>query len=104
MRPAFNALIRTHHITSRKKVAKLKQAATAQDVFVLVRYGGAPGVMYCEGQEAGVTEWVSAVQVRHASIASPESPRLLTCQLELEVQGLPARVASSSGAAGRPDG
>jgi len=63
MRPVFNALIRTHHITSRKKVAKLKQAATAQDVFVLIRYGGAPGVMYCEGQEHGVTEWVSAVQV-----------------------------------------
>lgn len=60
----FNALIRTHHITSRKKVAKLKQAADAHDVFALLRYGGAPGIMYVEGEEKGVRQWVDAVHVR----------------------------------------
>jgi hypothetical protein len=63
MHSLYNALIRTHHITSRKKVAKLKQAASLHDVFVLIRYGGVPGVMYVEGQEAGVNDWVSVVQV-----------------------------------------
>lgn len=60
---AWNALIRTHHITSRKKVAKLKQAASAQDVFVLLRSGSSPGIMYVEGERRGTEEWVSTVQV-----------------------------------------
>ncbi|RMX89615.1 hypothetical protein D0869_00751 [Hortaea werneckii] len=59
---AWNALIRTHHITSRKKVAKLKQAASAQDVFVLLRSGSSPGIMYVEGERRGTEEWVSTVQ------------------------------------------
>ena len=59
----WNALIRTHHITSRKKVAKLKQAATANDVFVLLRSGGSPGIMYVEGSQKPVEEWVAAVHV-----------------------------------------
>ncbi|KAF2005221.1 hypothetical protein P154DRAFT_518753 [Amniculicola lignicola CBS 123094] len=62
MSPVWNALIRTHHITSRKKVAKLRQAATNYDVFALLRYGGCPGIMYCEGTESGVRNWVSTVQ------------------------------------------
>lgn len=45
-------------------MAKLKQAATFHDVFVLLRYGGAPGVMYVEGKAEGVNQWVSDVQVR----------------------------------------
>jgi len=60
--PIYNALIRTHHITSRKKVTKLKQAATNYNIYVLLRYGGPPGVMYCQGSESGVRDWVSAVQ------------------------------------------
>ena len=61
-RPLFNALIRTHHITSRKKVAKLRAAASNCDTYALLRYGGCPGIMYCQGSEAGVREWVAAVQ------------------------------------------
>jgi hypothetical protein len=60
--PIYNALIRTHHITSRKKVAKLKQAATNYNIYALLRYGGPPGVMYCQGSESAVRDWVSAVQ------------------------------------------
>lgn len=72
MQCLHNALIRTHHITSRKKVAKLKQAAIFHDVFVLLRSGGPPGVMYVEGKEDGVNQWVSDVQV------SPESMEIST--------------------------
>jgi len=60
----WNALIRTHHITSRKKVAKLRQAADHHHVLALLRYGGAPGIMYVEGRENGVQQWVEAVHVR----------------------------------------
>lgn len=59
----FNALIRTHHITSRKKVANLKDAANAHHCFVLLRSGGVPGIMYVEGlQQDDVEEWVGVVR------------------------------------------
>jgi len=58
----FNALIRTHHITSRKKVAALKTAAKRHDCFALLRYGGIPGVMYVEGRDKmAVQNWVDTV-------------------------------------------
>ncbi|KAJ5369502.1 hypothetical protein N7509_014114 [Penicillium cosmopolitanum] len=59
----YNALIRTHHITSRKKVAALKRAADTHSCFVLLRSGGCPGIMYVEGQEQGQVEgWVGVVK------------------------------------------
>ena len=64
----WNALIRTHHITSRKKLSKLRNAAGANGVFVLLRSGGAPGIMYVQGTQEGVEEWVSAVQVRSLTV------------------------------------
>jgi hypothetical protein len=60
--PIWSALIRTHHITSRKKVAKLRTAASNHNVYALLRSGGCPGIMYCEGSESGVRDWVGAVQ------------------------------------------
>jgi hypothetical protein len=60
--PLYNALIRTHHITSRKKVAKLRAAAANHNVYALLRYGGCPGLMYCQGSEPGVRDWVAHVQ------------------------------------------
>ncbi|KAL2216848.1 hypothetical protein M432DRAFT_457714 [Thermoascus aurantiacus ATCC 26904] len=59
----YNALIRTHHITSRKKVAVLKRAADTYNCFVLLRTGGCPGIMYVEGRSADdVGSWVSTVR------------------------------------------
>ncbi|KAI2611605.1 uncharacterized protein GGS25DRAFT_519914 [Hypoxylon fragiforme] len=59
----FITLIRTHHITSRKKLARVKKAAALNSLHVIVRSGGSPGIMYAEGPaEAVVNEWVSFVQ------------------------------------------
>jgi hypothetical protein len=59
----YNALIRTHHITSRKKVSALKSAASAHNCFVLLRSGGVPGIMYVEGhQQDDVESWVGEVR------------------------------------------
>ncbi|KAK4137505.1 hypothetical protein BT67DRAFT_372141 [Trichocladium antarcticum] len=58
----FHALIRTHHITSRKKVAHLRKAAGKYEVYALLRSGGCPGIMYCKGNEDGVRGWVATVQ------------------------------------------
>lgn len=70
----FHALIRTHHITSRKKVAHLRKAAKELDVYALLRSGGCPGIMYCKGDEEGVKSWVGTVQVSpHAQ--SPLQPK-----------------------------
>ncbi|KAL5614917.1 uncharacterized protein BROUX77_000754 [Berkeleyomyces rouxiae] len=63
MKQIFNAFIRTHHITSHKKVQRLRHAAQVLQVdFILLRFGGAPGLMYVESQnEQAVAEWVSVV-------------------------------------------
>lgn len=58
----YHALIRTHHITSRKKVARLKAAAKQLQCFALLRSGGSPGVMYVRGEEeVRVQQWVDTV-------------------------------------------
>ncbi|ETI29207.1 hypothetical protein G647_01660 [Cladophialophora carrionii CBS 160.54] len=59
---AYHALIRTHHITSRKKVARLKAAAKQLQCYALLRSGGIPGVMYVRGSDpAQVQKWVDTV-------------------------------------------
>ncbi|RTE73655.1 hypothetical protein BHE90_011943 [Fusarium euwallaceae] len=60
----FNCLIRTHHITSRKKLQRVRRAAQQLNVdWLLVRSGGSPGIMFAESHdEAGLTEWVATVQ------------------------------------------
>jgi hypothetical protein len=63
MASLWHALIRTHHITSRRKVGHLRKAADRHAIWALLRSGGNPGIMYCKGSEEGVKEWVAAVQV-----------------------------------------
>ncbi|KAK7408361.1 hypothetical protein QQX98_009457 [Neonectria punicea] len=60
----FNCLIRTHHITSRKKVQRVRRAASQLNVdWVLIRSGGSPGIMFGESRDkTGLEEWVAAVQ------------------------------------------
>ncbi|CAG8410540.1 unnamed protein product [Penicillium salamii] len=63
MQTIHNALIRTHHITSRKKVAALKRAADSLECAVLLRSGGCPGIMYVEGRgKERVESWVDVVR------------------------------------------
>jgi hypothetical protein len=58
----YHAFIRTHHITSRKKVATLKAAAKHLEVSALLRSGGVPGLMYVHGPSLeSVQSWVSIV-------------------------------------------
>lgn len=60
----FNCLIRTHHITSRKKVRRVRHAADQLGVDkVLIRSGGSPGIMFAEsGDETSLVDWVAEVQ------------------------------------------
>jgi hypothetical protein len=58
----YHALIRTHHITSKKKIARLKAAAKTYQCFALLRTGGIPGVMYVSGgTKPDVQSWVDIV-------------------------------------------
>lgn len=77
---AWHALIRTHHITSRKKVAKLRQSASAEDVYALIHNGGPPGIMYVEGDKSGVASWVAAVQVCQQSSSLSAFHRRTSCR------------------------
>ncbi|RYP15850.1 hypothetical protein DL765_005464 [Monosporascus sp. GIB2] len=73
----FITLIRTHHITSRKKLQRVKRAARQLAVpFVLVRSGGSPGIMYAEGpDESGVTDWVNVVKsLRYKDFQCAQKP------------------------------
>ena len=73
----FVALIRTHHITNRKKLQRVKKAAEQYAVpFVLIRVGGSPGIMYAEGPDEGnVADWISAVQgLRYKDFQCPQKP------------------------------
>ncbi|KAK3403113.1 hypothetical protein B0T20DRAFT_17385 [Sordaria brevicollis] len=74
----FHALIRTHHITSRKKVAHLRKAAGQLDCYALLRSGGCPGIMYCKGSEEAVKGWVSTVQrLRYKDFHLASKPALI---------------------------
>lgn len=81
-RSLFVTLVRTHHVTSRKKLQRVKKAAAHFDIpFVLVRYGGCPGLMYGESPDASsLGSWVSAVKdLRYKDfqcVCKPESKRL----------------------------
>jgi hypothetical protein len=58
----YHAFIRTHHITSRQKVALLKAAAKKHDVTALLRSGGVPGLMYVHGRSLDSVQcWVDVV-------------------------------------------
>jgi hypothetical protein len=88
MSSSWNALIRTHHITSRKKVAKLRAAASNYNVYALLRYGGCPGIMYCQGTESGVRDWVSSVQrLRYKDFQLEKKP----AEKHIEDQALPKK-------------
>lgn len=80
----FAALIRTHHVTSRKKLQRVKKAAAAHlapssSWYVLVRSGGAPGIMYAESRsEEAVAGWVAAVQgLRYKDFQCVRKPGLV---------------------------
>ncbi|CAG7556006.1 unnamed protein product [Fusarium equiseti] len=62
--PLFNCLIRTHHITSRKKLWRVRRAAENLNVdWLLVKSGSPPGLMFAEARDLSeLTEWVSTVQ------------------------------------------
>lgn len=99
--PLYNALIRTHHITSRKKVANLKKAADNHGVYALLCSGGCPGIMYAEGSADGVKEWVSSVNVcenrRLGKPSTNSAQRLRYKDYQLAVR--PAPIAPENGTA-----
>lgn len=94
----FNALVRTHHITSRKKVARLKKAAVTHDCYVLLKSGGCPGIMYCEGDEDDVKQWIATVQVRASKVHEEEGNwnTINQSRTEPTLQGLSSRCKACS--------
>jgi hypothetical protein len=54
-------LIKTHHITSTKKIQAITKAAKSLSCSVILKTGGWPGIMLAEGERAG--EWMKVVRV-----------------------------------------
>lgn len=60
----FRALIKTHHMTSRKKIQAITKSAKHHSCSVLIKTGKPPGVMIAQGTEDAVKQWVESVKVR----------------------------------------
>ncbi|KAL8811110.1 MAG: hypothetical protein Q9223_000883 [Gallowayella weberi] len=59
----FRALIKTHHMTSRRKIKALTKSAKHNSVSVILKTGKPPGVMIAEAaSEDAVKHWVKSVQ------------------------------------------
>ncbi|PVH82191.1 hypothetical protein DL98DRAFT_457217 [Cadophora sp. DSE1049] len=60
MPPYTRILIKTHHMTSRKKILTIAKAAKRLSCSVLLKTEGPPGVMVAEGELAG--DWLEVVR------------------------------------------
>lgn len=56
-------LIKTHHMTSVRKIDKITKAAKKLDCAVLLKTGRPPGVMLAEGEVGKADEWLDVVKV-----------------------------------------
>jgi len=60
----FRALIKTHHMTSRRKIRTLSSAAKTHACTVVLKTGRPPGVMIAESDSLDeLQEWVDVVKV-----------------------------------------
>ena len=60
--PLHRALIKTHHMTSRKKIQTLTKAAKALHCAVVIKTGRPPGVMIVEAANDSESEAQKAVE------------------------------------------
>jgi hypothetical protein len=58
----YHALIRTHHMTSRRKITAIREASLSLCVNSILRTGGFPGIMYACGEQDDVADWVKTVK------------------------------------------
>ena len=61
----YRALIKTHHMTSRKKIIAIAKAAKKHNCAVYLKTGDSPGMMIgeCDGEEQDLKEWIRSVKV-----------------------------------------
>jgi hypothetical protein len=71
MAPIHRVLIKTHHMTSTKKIQVITKAAKSLSCSVILKTGGWPGIMLAEGERVG--EWMEVVRVSCLIIYSRES-------------------------------
>jgi hypothetical protein len=71
MAPIHRILIKTHHMTSRKKILAITKAAKRLSCSVLLKTGGPPGVMIAEGESGPALEWLEVVRVSHPPSLNP---------------------------------
>ena len=64
MASIYRILIKTHHMTSRKKILAITKAAKHLSCSVVLKTGGPPGIMVAEGP--GAMEWMEVVRVSSA--------------------------------------
>ncbi|KAL9127188.1 MAG: hypothetical protein Q9217_003896 [Psora testacea] len=89
----YRALIRTHHMTSRKKISAISKAAKNYDCAVYLKTGPhPPGIMIAEsennGQE-GLEGWLGTVKrLRYKDYQQLRSEQVETGRLDIAIGGL----------------
>ncbi len=63
MASIYRVLIKTHHMTSRKKILVITKAAKQLSCSVVLKTGAPPGIMLAEGE--GAEEWLKVVRVSY---------------------------------------
>jgi hypothetical protein len=61
-------LIKTHHMTSRKKITVITKAAKRLSCSIVLKTGAPPGIMLAEGEETEAGDWLEVVRVREIRI------------------------------------
>lgn len=69
-------LIKTHHMTSRKKISAITKAAKRLSCSVVLKTGSPPGIMLAEGEEEDAGAWLEIVRVRSYSCCDASGLRL----------------------------
>ncbi|KAL9025858.1 MAG: hypothetical protein Q9180_007580, partial [Flavoplaca navasiana] len=72
----YRALIKTHHMTSQKKIQAITKSAKQHSCSVFLKTGKPPGVMIAEGTEDAVKQWVEGVKVGSTRSSIPFSKRI----------------------------
>lgn len=59
----YRALIKTHHMTSRKKIITLTKSASHLHCSILLKTGSCPGIMLCEADAlSSIQDWIEGVR------------------------------------------
>lgn len=86
----YRALIKTHHMTSRKKITTLTKSASHLNCSVLLKTGSCPGIMLCEASTLlSMQDWVEGVRkLRYKDYQLMKKEMVILAEKERALRGI----------------